>query len=334
MLTAQDVHWSQAANAPLYYNPAFTGITGKYSLSANYRDQWNSVSSTYRTAMLAGDLRTGKEEKDALKFNAGAIFINDLAAAGNFRNNVFGASVSTFVKLDNRTFIGGGLSVCMQQYTIFSDNFLWSSQYNGKTLDPSLPTGESTRTGIKSFADAGTGISMLYDETAGAADKSFVRKWIAGYSLQHINRPDKGMFGMSDRLKMKHTLYITGFLPMRDNRAFKPTVIVSRQGQQMEMLAGGLLRYSIGDISIITGIRKGAGFAVGVLYRYNDAVIPVIEYEKGNILFGFSYDINVSRFSAASKYRGGAEISIRLKPGADFLYKEKPKAPSTRSMER
>ena len=78
-------------------------------------------------------------------------------------------------------------------------------------------------------------------------------------------------------------------------------------------------------ISKITGIKKGSSFAFGVLYRVNDAVIPTFEMEKGNLLLGVSYDMNVSKLSQTSRLRGGIEMSLRLTNFSDFLYQNKAK---------
>jgi hypothetical protein len=96
---------------------------------------------------------------------------------------------------------------------------------------------------------------------------------------------------------------------------------------------GGLWKHALGQVSRITGIKKGAGFSFGVMYRVMDAIIPVMEYEKENLLIGFSYDINVSALTPASRLRGGAELSIRLRPGTKPPAEpaEPPPGPSTRS---
>ena len=56
-IIAQDVHWSQWYNAPLYYNPATTGaFNGDERVNLNYKDQWRSISSPYKTFMAQYDM--------------------------------------------------------------------------------------------------------------------------------------------------------------------------------------------------------------------------------------------------------------------------------------
>src|SRR5690349_12730859 len=62
---AQDIHFSQFFEAPLLRNPALAGIfTGDVRVQALYRDQWNSVTTAYRTASLNGEykLHIGRSE--------------------------------------------------------------------------------------------------------------------------------------------------------------------------------------------------------------------------------------------------------------------------------
>jgi len=43
----------------------------------------------------------------------------------------------------------------------------------------------------------------------------------------------------------------------------------------------------------------------GLLYRWNDAVVPVIQLELSKLIIGASYDVNVSKLTVASQSRGG-----------------------------
>jgi hypothetical protein len=51
-------------------------------------------------------------------------------------------------------------------------------------------------------------------------------------------------------------------------------------------------------------------FTFGVLYRWDDAVIPLVQIEMSKFIIGASYDVNVSKLVAASQYRGGLEVTL------------------------
>ena len=57
-MQGQDLHMSQFFETPLLRNPALAGIfEGDVRVQAVYRDQWNSVTTGYRTASLSGEYK-------------------------------------------------------------------------------------------------------------------------------------------------------------------------------------------------------------------------------------------------------------------------------------
>ncbi|MBL7731262.1 MAG: type IX secretion system membrane protein PorP/SprF, partial [Chitinophagaceae bacterium] len=55
---AQDIHFSQFFEAPLWRNPSLAGIfSGDIRVQAVYRDQWNSVTNAYRTGSLNAEFK-------------------------------------------------------------------------------------------------------------------------------------------------------------------------------------------------------------------------------------------------------------------------------------
>src|SRR6187549_3344762 len=64
-IKSQDLHLSQFFEAPLLRNPSLAGIfTGDVRVQAVYRDQWNSVTTAYKTASVNGEykLPVGKSD--------------------------------------------------------------------------------------------------------------------------------------------------------------------------------------------------------------------------------------------------------------------------------
>ena len=57
-LKAQDIHFSQFFETPLWRNPSLAGIyNGDIRVQAVYRDQWNSVTNAYRTGSLNAEFK-------------------------------------------------------------------------------------------------------------------------------------------------------------------------------------------------------------------------------------------------------------------------------------
>ena len=67
----------------------------------------------------------------------------------------------------------------------------------------------------------------------------------------------------------------------------------------------------------------------GAVYRWKDALIPVIKINTSNLSIGFSYDVNISKLKTASNYRGGYELTLSFSDlwGADNIAARKVECP-------
>ena len=55
---AQDIHFSQFYETPLYRNPALAGIvSGDVRVQTVYRNQWNSIANAYKTSSLNAEYK-------------------------------------------------------------------------------------------------------------------------------------------------------------------------------------------------------------------------------------------------------------------------------------
>ena len=53
-VSAQDIHWSQINNNPIFQNPANTGnFEGDFRFVGNYKDQWRSVTVPFTTFSIS-----------------------------------------------------------------------------------------------------------------------------------------------------------------------------------------------------------------------------------------------------------------------------------------
>jgi type IX secretion system PorP/SprF family membrane protein len=321
---AQDLHWSQPSSSLLYQNPAFCGITGKYSLAAGYHDQWNAVNASFKSYMVSGDYRFGNGgNQNGASMGLGGMVFSDVAGSGQYRVTAGGVLLSGIVKSSKKVSLAAGIGCNFAQNRIQKDGFTWGAQFNGQNFDPSLSSGENQPGRSGMFADLAAGLALAYDKSEGSAASKYVTKWLFGYSLGHLNRPDVAINGGKDKLHMRHTIFANGIAAMDDNISLKPVLMMYLQGALLEVTGGSLVRFTVGQRSLITGYRKSSAIAVGFLYRVKDAVIPTAEFEKGNMLFGISYDVNVSTLSSYSRLRGGFEVTFRMTEIGNYLYKDK-----------
>jgi len=328
---AQDIHWSQPSAILIYQNPAFTGIGSKYSMGLNFRDQWNPVNKSYKTFAASGDYRFGEETNKA-SVGAGAVLYRDISADGSYIVNSIGLTLSGLVNINERSKIGGGIGYNFIQNSMNKTQYTWGNQFNGQSFDAGRSTGEEQSSINRKFSDLSAGVSYAFHEKNGTVGDNSPDFLIIGYSINHINRPEMGISGSTDKLAMKHTVMITGVGSLDNSFALKPTLLIYTQGKMLEIIAGTLIRTSIGQVSRYTGIKKGSSFSAGLLYRFKDALIPTMEFEKSNFAIGLSYDVTLSKLSKTSKYQGGLEIHLRLKAPDSPSQQNKKTPEDTRPM--
>ena len=318
---AQDVHWSQPAGTLLFQNPAFTGLSNKFSASVNYRNQWSALNTSYRSYLFSGDYRFGQKDDKKADFAAGFLFYQDAAGDGKMRTTNGGVTISSIVKMSKAFKLSVGMGFNAVQKSLRLNNYSWGTQYDGTGYNSSLDSRESKNYNSAVFADLNAGMALSFNKGGGSFVSTSKTKFIIGYSISHYNKPNQSVVGSNESLDMKHTVYAQGTFSVKDNVSVKPLLFFYYQSAMMEATAGCLLRYGLGQQSKITGIKKGSAFSFGFLYRYKDALVPTVELEKGTLLFGISYDMNISSLTPASKVRGGLELSIRLINFEDYLYK-------------
>src|SRR4051812_21468571 len=76
---SQDIHFSQFLATPLLINPAQTGLGGNARMILNYKSQWQSVGSPYRTYAFSGDMTINKSRMKPNYFGMGVLFYSDKA---------------------------------------------------------------------------------------------------------------------------------------------------------------------------------------------------------------------------------------------------------------
>ncbi|MGZ3932684.1 MAG: type IX secretion system membrane protein PorP/SprF, partial [Bacteroidia bacterium] len=82
-----------------------------------------------------------------------------------------------------------------------------------------------------------------------------------------------------------------------------PELLYSHQGKYNEFVPGAMLRY-------IFNPEKNNTASIGFYYRAKDAFISRLGYTYGLTTAGISYDLNTSKFIAATNRRGAFELYI------------------------
>lgn len=339
---AQDFHFSQFNENPSLINPALTGASSVLRASLVYKDQWRSVTTPYTTYGFSFeskfktsnwetvDPRRSMTFKKSYNRMAGGISVyNDkagVAKMGTFQTNL---SLAMFFPLSNVSSLSLGLQGSFVQRKVDANRLIYPSQYNGTTYDANLASGEIYTQQNFIYPELGAGIVWSYghNEKSIAANNQF--KSLIGFSTYHINQPKQNFIGSttSDRLYRKYVFHGNVLIGIPNSMvAIVPSWLAQFQGPTKEIVAGMMIKYYMSDDSKYTGLKQRSAIGVGFYYRSADAFITNLLIEKGKYAVGFSYDINASGLTRASKSRGGFEITLRMVTPNPFLYQKRSKA--------
>ncbi len=302
---AQDFHLSLYDAAPLFLNPAMTGvIDAKFRVHAQYRNQWNSVAyKPYNTALISVDMPKGK-------WGFGLQIIEMRAGIGNY-NVIQGLfSVSYCVPLDKRKFhhlsfgLQGGVTQKQVEYKLYT----FDNQYtptNGGSFDTGLPTNETFTRQSLVLPQLNAGILYFFSKQQSRLNP------FCGISGFNLTQPKETFFGRSNVLPMRFYGHAGIRINISELLYVLPKVLVTSQGTAFEQTYALDAGYYFKNDKFF--------LLAGFTYRAKDASIVYAGFRKDNYIFKLGYDFNTSTLKTASKTRGAFELSFTYLPGKKNL---------------
>ncbi len=284
---------------------------GDWRAGVNYREQWASVigPNPYRSVHASGEAKFFGFGQDY--FTVGINLLNDVAGSGNYTTNEGHLSLSYLKQLAGNRRYGSahylvvGAQGGLGQRSVDWDGFTFSSQSNGGTFDPNLPTNEPTGISSTLYPDLNAGL-MWY----GVFNDR--QSLYAGLGAHHLNRPNVAIIeGDADLLHMKISAYIGGEYPLSDRLSVMPSALAMFQGPSLEVTGGANIRYKWDDFGDFA-LRMGAWGRLVSKDRTigTDALSVLVGMEYERVILGISYDINTSTLVPASNRRGAFEVSL------------------------
>jgi len=298
-LSGQDIHYSQFFNSPLNLNPALTGIyNGDARLHANYKNQWASVPVDYTSADLGGDFKLRTGDKGHF-LGYGALLNYDTAGdlgLGWTGGNLF---LSYSLRLSEKSLLTPGVTGGYYQRSYNPANAISGSQWGGKGIEVGSGAEVLTTDNIN-FFDLGVGLNYRWQ-------KEYRKFFDLGASLLHLTRPSQ-KFETSrsytiDR-PQRLSFYAMFNHEIHDDIDLLVNGLYSTQDEYQEIVVNG-------QVKLYLGSAKDKALYLGVGYRFDDALYPMIALEMGQFYGAFSYDLNSSAWDVASDGRGGPELSLR-----------------------
>lgn len=305
----EDYHLSQFQSAPLYLNPALTGMyageQGDYRISSAYRAQWRSLGyKPFSTIYLGYDMpmQSYGNNKFHKKYGVGGYIIDNHAGGGNFTTlNFMGSGAYNIMDGTDDHYLTVGLQMGLLYKAYDPNSYTYDVQYDNTTgtFNTAIPNQETgfTKTSIVKF-DANLGVYYKYM----AKDKKYHPA--AGFSIYHLSKPNQSFTADKNRLPMHFTFFTTCDIQLKDNLSLQPHFLYMNQAKAYEANIGCLVFYKINNSSL-----EALG---GVDYRYKDAIVAHIGFRQDQHYFRFSYDINCSSLNNYTSGRGAWEFSLIL----------------------
>jgi type IX secretion system PorP/SprF family membrane protein len=299
-LFAQDVHFSQFHEQPLLRNPALSGIfNGNAQFNTIYRNQWQAVTVPYKTVGLSAQMKLPKKNGDMHSF--GVQLLNDIAGDSRLSRTNIGLNYAFHKQIIPDNYLTLGVLAGPVSSGFNASALKWDDQFVGGLYNPANPTRQLIKNTRVNYIDAGVG--LMFTRPVGELAQAYI-----GGSLFHFNRPRINFDDANrDTLKMKWGLNGGITFPSGTNSF---TVFADHfwQGGNVNTMIGAHLGISLSSTYYDDESRDM--LYLGAVYRWNDALIPVVKIDYKNLGIGISYDINTSKLTSASHGRGGFEFSI------------------------
>lgn len=301
-LRGQDIHFSQYNGSLLNLNPAFTGFfDGDYRINAIYRSQWQSVPVPYRTFGFGADIRYKPTKFKSDCMGIGVQFNNDQAGDAFYSTNqlyLSGSYIHKFKK-DSSLLVSVGFGAGYSGSNFNYNKMTFDNQFDGYDYNSGSPTGENFTRYRSGFTDFNVGGAFQYSFS------QFTRLTYA-ISFNHLTNPSITYQGNTlSKLDSKLGNYLAFEVPVTDNKKFilLTEFLYSHQGKYNEIVPGANIKYMLNR-------ETNNGVSLGLYLRTRDAVIARLGYTFKTTTAGMSYDLNTSKFLAATNRRGAFEIFI------------------------
>ena len=292
-LKAQDPQFTQFYAAPMYLNPAYTGVTYEHRFVANYRNQWPGVNKTYTTYMASYDYNMSN-----LNSGLGITVMQDRSGTAGLTHTQFALNYAYHFKVGKFAEMRFGANLSYNMKRIDFDKL----RFNDQIVTGSNKSLEANSYQALNFMDFGAG--ALLNST---------QYWL-GLSAKHLTQPNSSLTG--DNVPLPITISLHGgyrFILEEKSKQLKRYISPAfnyRHELKNDQLDIGLYYY---HLPLNVGIwYRGLPFKkYAPTYSSAESVAILIGFDihQYNLRVGYSYDITISKLSVANSL-GAHEISV------------------------
>lgn len=290
---AQDPQFTQFYAAPVYLNPAFTGLTYEHRFVANYRNQWPGISKTYQTYMAGYDYNLS-EINSGLGFNV----MQDRAGSAGLTHTQFGVNYAYHFKVSKVSEIRMGANL----------------SYNMKRLDFSkLKFNDQISSGSSSSIDANRYEQLNYMDFAAGALLNSTEYWL-GLSAKHLTQPNSSLTG--EQVPLPVTISLHGgyrFILEQKSKDLKRYISPAfnyRHQLKNDQLDIGVYYYHLPlNVGLWYRGLPLKKYAATYASRESVAILVGFDLTEYNLRVGYSYDLTISKLGI-NNTMGAHEISL------------------------
>jgi type IX secretion system PorP/SprF family membrane protein len=293
ILKAQDPQFTQFYAAPMYLNPAFTGVTYEHRFVANYRNQWPGIKKAYQTYMASYDYNLSD-----LNSGLGITVMQDRAGTAGLTHTQFGVNYAYHFKISKFAEIRMGANL----------------NYNMKRLDFSkLKFNDQINSGSSISLDAANYEQLNFMDFAAGALLNSTEYWL-GLSTKHLTQPNSSLIG--DRVPLPLTISLHGgyrFIIEQKSKELKRYVSPAfnyRHQQKYDQLDIGVYYY---HLPLNVGLwYRGLPFKkYEATYSSRETIAVLVGFDitDYNLRVGYCYDLTISKLGISNSL-GGHEISL------------------------
>ena len=295
---AQDIHFSQFFEAPLWRNPSLAGIfKGDVRVQGVYRDQWNSVTNAYRTGSLNAEFKMPIGKLNDFITAGGQILFDRAGTIGWTSTHILPSlNYHKSLSSERNSYLSLGFMGGWVQRRFDPSKVTTNTQYDGGG------TGENFANAQYNYLDGSVGMSYNSNLNENPDNNFFI-----GAAYHHFNRPNVSFY-RNAKIELEPKWVFSGGLKFGVSEYAYLTLQAdhSRQGSFTETVGGAMYGLKLGgdpDNPLYT-IHGGA------FLRWEDAIIPVIKLDYTPFSVSISYDVNMSKLKPSSYGRGGFELSV------------------------
>lgn len=229
----------------------------------------------------------------------GVLFNNDKAGDTRYKTtNLYVSGSYIYSLADSSLMFTLGMNLGWCQVGFDYDKMTFDNQFDGLAYNPGIAPSEHFDWTRYNYADINLGSCVMYRFKKNRSQLTY------GLGLHHLSSPVITYQGATlSKLDFKLANYFRYVIPTGPRTDLVTEAMINKQGKYYEVIPHASLKYYF---------NRDNNLAVlgGMCLRARDAVVFRFGYTNKTLQSGIAYDINTSKFIAATNRRGAFEIFV------------------------